>query len=172
MSVSFSFQTQRGYDLISQIVQLYAPFQPHDYVLEGIASLLDGRDLIAITPTGSGKTGYIAYTALVVRELTRHPAKYPDVGDVMKKFPENPLILAICPTNYLEYQLLSQIDLNTLVINSDTQKKAMKQGLPDLWRTAVNDLTISILVLSPEQLTSDQFSECTFPLFSSRGLIR
>ncbi|KAJ3967412.1 hypothetical protein EV361DRAFT_1008809, partial [Lentinula raphanica] len=172
----FSFQTQRGYDLISQIVQLYAPFQPHDYVLEGIASLLDGQDLIAITPTGSGKTGYIAYTALVVRELTRHPAKYPDVGDVIKKFPENPLILAICPTNYLEYQLvsilsmpnryehleltmhqeekLSQIDLTTLVINSDTQKKAMKQGLPDLWRTAVNDLTISILVLSPEQLTS------------------
>ncbi|KAJ3834400.1 hypothetical protein F5878DRAFT_645156 [Lentinula raphanica] len=93
MSVSFSFQTQRSYDLISRIVQLYAPFQPHDYVLEGIASLLDGRDLIAITPTGSGKTGYIAYTALVVHELTRHPAKYPEVGDVMKKFPENPLIL-------------------------------------------------------------------------------
>ncbi|KAJ3964465.1 P-loop containing nucleoside triphosphate hydrolase protein [Lentinula raphanica] len=162
MSVPFSFQSERGHALISQIVQLYAPFQPHDYVLEGVGALLDGKDLIAITPTGSGKTGYIAYTALVVCELTRHPENYPEVGDVAKRFPNDPLILAICPTNYLEYQMeekLACINLNVLVINKETKDKAILQGLPDLWTTAVNDTTISILLLSPEQLTSDEFNK-------------
>ncbi|KAJ3753061.1 P-loop containing nucleoside triphosphate hydrolase protein, partial [Lentinula raphanica] len=155
------FQSERGHALISQIVQLYAPFQPHDYVLEGIGALLDGTDLVAITPTGSGKTTYIAYTALVVRELTRYPANYPEVGDVTKKFPKNPLILAICPTNYLEYQLeekMSRMDLKILVINNETKDHASEKGLPDLWTTAANDNTISILLLSPEQLTADEFA--------------
>ncbi|KAJ3772641.1 hypothetical protein FB446DRAFT_703716 [Lentinula raphanica] len=97
MSIPFSFQSERGHALISQIVRLYAPFQPHDYVLEGVGALLDGKDLIAVTPTGSGKTGYIAYTALVVCELTRHPENYPEVGDVAKKFPNDPLILCTFP---------------------------------------------------------------------------
>ncbi|KAJ3816864.1 hypothetical protein F5880DRAFT_1618840 [Lentinula raphanica] len=103
----FSFKSQAGHALIAQIVQLYAPFRPHDYVLDGIGEMLDGKDLVAITPTGSGKTGYIAFTALVVRELTRYPKKYLEAQNAAKRFPKNPLMLAICPTNYLEYQLLT-----------------------------------------------------------------
>ncbi|KAJ3719964.1 hypothetical protein C8R42DRAFT_672284 [Lentinula raphanica] len=159
MSTSFSFHSELGHALISRIGQLHAPFQPHDYILEGIGALLDGRDLVAITPTGSGKTGYIAYTArVVVRELTRHPESFPEIKNLATKFPENPLILAICPTNYLEYQLedkMSAIGLKVLIINNETKDNAREQGLPDLWATAVEDLTVSILLLSPEQLTSD-----------------
>ncbi|KAJ3757746.1 hypothetical protein EV360DRAFT_83734 [Lentinula raphanica] len=105
-SMISSFKSDNGRALITHIIQLYAPFRPHDYVLDGIGELLDGKDLVAVTPTGSGKTGYIAYTALVVRELTAHPEKYPEVQNLTKKFPKTPLMLAICPTNYLEYQLV------------------------------------------------------------------
>ncbi|KAJ3776943.1 hypothetical protein FB446DRAFT_719716 [Lentinula raphanica] len=86
-STTFTFRSEHGHALISDIVKMYAPFQPHDYVLEGIAALLDGLDLIAVTPTGSGKTGYIAFTTLVVRELTSHPENYPEIEEIIKRFP-------------------------------------------------------------------------------------
>ncbi|KAJ3726680.1 P-loop containing nucleoside triphosphate hydrolase protein [Lentinula raphanica] len=161
-SPRFSFKSQEGHALIIKIVQLYTPFRPHDYVLEGISELLDGRDLVAITPTGSGKTSYIAYTALVVRELTTHPENYPNVQNLTKRFPRNPLILTICPTNYLEYQLeakMANIGLNALIINSETRDEARAQGLPDLWTRVINDLTLSILLLCPEQLKSEEFAK-------------
>ena len=56
----FSFDSPPGHALISRIVQCYVPYVPHDYVLEGVGKVLDGSDLVAITPTGSGKTGYMA----------------------------------------------------------------------------------------------------------------
>ncbi|KAJ3968380.1 P-loop containing nucleoside triphosphate hydrolase protein [Lentinula raphanica] len=141
---------------------MYAPFRPHDYVLEGIAALLDGLNLIAITPTGSGKTGYISFTALVVRELTTHPANYPEIEEIIKRFPMNPLVLAICPTNYLEYQLeekMLSIGLSILVINNDTKAEAQKQNLPDLWTRVIDDITLDVLLLSPEQLTTEEFAK-------------
>ncbi|KAJ3730366.1 P-loop containing nucleoside triphosphate hydrolase protein [Lentinula raphanica] len=162
MSTTFLFSNERGYAFLSKVIQMYAPFQPHDYVLEGIGALLDGRDLIGVTPTGSGKTGYIAYTALVIRELTAHPEQYPEVGENVKKFPRNPLVLAICPTTYLEYQLeekMSIIGLKILVINDETKTKARKSGLPDLWTTAINDTSLNVLLLSPEQLITDEFAK-------------
>ena len=95
--------------MISQILERFIPFVPHDYILEGIAEVLDGKDLVAITPTGSGKTGYMAFTAIVVRELTSIPTKYPEAQNITNKFPKNPLMLAICPTNYMEYQVVSYL---------------------------------------------------------------
>ncbi|KAJ3715175.1 P-loop containing nucleoside triphosphate hydrolase protein [Lentinula raphanica] len=160
-SMISSFKSDNGRALITHIIQLYAPFRPHDYVLDGIGELLDGKDLVAVTLTGSGKTGYIAYTALVVRELTAHPEKYPEVQNLTKKFPKNPLMLAICPTNYLEYQLeqkMSSIGLNVLIINSDTKDHARENGLADLWTRVITDLTLSIILLSPEQLKSEEFA--------------
>ncbi|KAJ3748286.1 P-loop containing nucleoside triphosphate hydrolase protein [Lentinula raphanica] len=154
----FSFRSQAGHTLIAQIVQLYAPFRPHDHVLDGIGEMLDGKDLVAITPTGSGKTGYISFTALVVRELTRYPEKYPEVQNAAKRFPKNPLMLAICPTNYLEYQLMSNITLDILIINKETKEEATRSGSLDLWVRAVNDISLSVLLLSPEQLKSDEFA--------------
>lgn len=110
-STTFAFNSDNGRALISTIIQQYAPYVPHDYLLEGLGEVLEGKDLFAITPTGSGKTGYMAFTALIVRELTTSPERYPEVGKAAKKFPKNPLMLSICPTNYLEYQLVSKFQL-------------------------------------------------------------
>ncbi|KAJ3775980.1 hypothetical protein FB446DRAFT_842792 [Lentinula raphanica] len=155
-----SFGSQEGRALISRIVQLYAPSRPYDYVLDGIGQLLDGVESVAVTLTSLGKTAYIAYTALVIRELTAHPERYPEVQNLAKKFPRNPLMLAICPTSYLNYQLrkrLSSIGLNALIINSKTKGHARENSLADLSKLTT-DLTLSIVLLSPEQLKSEEFA--------------
>lgn len=105
-SQQFSFSSGVGHALISRIIQRFVPYIPHDYVLEGLGRILDRIDVFAITPTGSGKTGFMAFTALVVRELTCRAEQYPEVTDISKKFPKDALMLAICPTNYMEYQLV------------------------------------------------------------------
>ncbi|KAJ3791672.1 hypothetical protein GGU11DRAFT_761411 [Lentinula aff. detonsa] len=69
----YSFSSERGRSLISRIIQQYVPHPAHDYVLEGIGKALDGKDVFAVTPTGSGKTGYMAFTALVVKVLKEKP---------------------------------------------------------------------------------------------------
>ncbi|KAJ3911355.1 P-loop containing nucleoside triphosphate hydrolase protein [Lentinula edodes] len=153
----FRFNSAAGHALISRIVCLYLPYTPHDYVLEGIGHVLDRTDLVAITPTGSGKTGYMAFTALVVRELTLCPEKYPETAQAIQNLPKNPLMLTICPTNYMEYQLeenLAKMSLEVLIINEETTKEAHKKALPDLWRRAQDDTRVSVLLMSPEQLHS------------------
>ena len=47
-----------GRVLCKMILAKYLPYDPHDYQLDGICSAMDGFDLFATTPTGSGKTGY------------------------------------------------------------------------------------------------------------------
>ncbi|KAJ3786380.1 P-loop containing nucleoside triphosphate hydrolase protein [Lentinula aff. detonsa] len=156
----YSFSSERGRSLISRIIQQYVPHPAHDYVLEGIGKALDGKDVFAVTPTGSGKTGYMAFTALVVKVLKEKPEVYPEAKDVAQKFPSNPLMLSICPTNYIEYQQVStdvQFSLPALVINSDTIQEAKDKKLPDLWKRAEEDLKITIILISPEQLRSKQY---------------
>ncbi|KAJ4463461.1 hypothetical protein C8R41DRAFT_927391 [Lentinula lateritia] len=151
----FRFNSAAGHALISRIVCLYLPYTPHDYVLEGIGHVLDGTDLVAITPTGSGKTGYMAFTALVVRELTLCPEKYPETAQAIQNLPKNPLMLTICLTNYMEHQLeenLAKMNLEVLIINGEAE--AHEKALPDLWCHAQDDTRVSVLLMSPEQLHS------------------
>ncbi|KAJ3737299.1 hypothetical protein DFJ43DRAFT_1149139 [Lentinula guzmanii] len=77
----YSFSSERGRSLSSRIIQQYVPHPAHDYVLEGIGKALDGKDVFAVTPTGSGKTGYMAFTALVVKVLKDKPEVYPEAKD-------------------------------------------------------------------------------------------
>ncbi|KAH7878315.1 P-loop containing nucleoside triphosphate hydrolase protein, partial [Lentinula edodes] len=154
------FDSPPGHALISRIVQCYVPYVPHDYVLEGVGKVLDGSDLVAITPTGSGKTGYMAFTALVMRELSASPESYLHLKDIIKKFPKHPLMLAICPTDYLEYQMeenFARISLNILVINNDTLQAARLNKHPELWQQAQDNLSLSIILISPEQLKSKSY---------------
>uniref|UniRef100_A0A0W0EYT3 DNA 3'-5' helicase n=1 Tax=Moniliophthora roreri TaxID=221103 RepID=A0A0W0EYT3_MONRR len=159
----FTSSSPDGLSLCSRIIQKYAPYVPHDYILDGVAAVLDGKDLIAITPTGSGKTGYMAFFLLIVKELVEHPTKYPEIPDVVRKqFPEHPLMLVICPTDYMEYQLeenFSKLSLKSLIINMTTTCAAYEAALPDLWKCSQDDLAVSAVLMSPEQLTSSEFGQ-------------
>lgn len=104
----FKFSTTEGYTLCRQILLDKLPYEPHDVQIEGICKVLDGVDLFAILATGSGKTGFISMYMLVVLAVNEDPSICPTAN-----FPDNPCILVICPTKYLEHQQVSAINFQS-----------------------------------------------------------
>ncbi|KAL0956775.1 hypothetical protein HGRIS_002895 [Hohenbuehelia grisea] len=63
-SQPFKWSTPAGWELCQSILtDLRLGYEPHDFQIEGVCKSLDGVDLMAITPTGSGKTGFYVYHA-------------------------------------------------------------------------------------------------------------
>ena len=58
-----------GLKLAQELLQPLIPHDIHDYILEGICKALDRKDVLAITPTGGGKTGYYYGYVLLLRVL-------------------------------------------------------------------------------------------------------
>lgn len=54
---------------------------------------------------------------------------------------------------------MSELGLKLLVINEETKAEANENNRPDLWARAVDDLSISIVVMSPEQLKSSEYAQ-------------
>jgi superfamily II DNA or RNA helicase len=100
---SFRFYSPEGSILVHQILLTALPtFEPHIYQLEGVCKVLDKIDLVAVTPTGSGKTGFLFLTILVMIAIAANPSLCPSV-----KFPRNPAVVVVCPTNSIEQQMVS-----------------------------------------------------------------
>ncbi|RDB23912.1 hypothetical protein Hypma_009482 [Hypsizygus marmoreus] len=109
------------------------PFEPHNYLLEGIGKSLDGVDLAAVTPTGSGKTGFFYMFILVIMAINSNPSLCPSA-----KFPEDPVLIVICPTNYVENQMaknMPNLSISALAINALTVASARIEG-GNLWEEA------------------------------------
>jgi ATP-dependent helicase YprA (DUF1998 family) len=87
-----------GRVLCKMILAKYLPYDPHDYQLDGICSALDGFDLFATTPTGSGKMGYFIMFMLVIREIAANQA----LALGQEKIPKDPAMIVVCPTKALE----------------------------------------------------------------------
>jgi superfamily II DNA/RNA helicase len=98
----FVFSSPEGYALCRHILKEHLPYDPHDVQIEGICKILDNVDLFAVLATGSGKTSFLSMYMLVVLAIQRDPSLCPTA-----KFPENPCLLVICPTKYLEHQMVS-----------------------------------------------------------------
>jgi hypothetical protein len=100
--LAFKFYSAPGFKLARQILLEVLPhFDPHHYQIDGICKVLDGVDLVAVTPTGSGKTAYLFLSILVMIALSKSPALCPTV-----KFPKDPAIVVVCPTNSIEQQMV------------------------------------------------------------------
>ncbi|KAJ3963697.1 P-loop containing nucleoside triphosphate hydrolase protein [Lentinula raphanica] len=54
---------------------------------------------------------------------------------------------------------MSSLGLRILVINNDTKAEAQKQNLPDLWTRVIDDTALDVLLLSPEQLITEEFAK-------------
>ena len=105
MPETFIWSSPAGFQLVRRIIKSTAiPYEPHDYQLEGVCKSLDGIDLFAITPTGSGKTGYYILYILVVLAVIKDPTLCPSA-----KFPENPCLLIICPTIPLQMEMVRDL---------------------------------------------------------------
>jgi replicative superfamily II helicase len=98
----FIFSSTEGYALCHSILRPVLPYDPHDYELEGVCKALDGVNILAILPTGSGKTGLLSMFLIVVRALVANSS----LCLTVRNFPENPAMLVICPTNYIEHQIV------------------------------------------------------------------
>ncbi|KAJ6618975.1 hypothetical protein B0H10DRAFT_2217247 [Mycena sp. CBHHK59/15] len=120
--------------------------------MDGICKVLDGVDLVAVTPTRSGKTAYLFLTILVMMAISKTPLLCPAIN-VLK----DPAIVVVCPTNSIEQQIdanMEKLGVPALTINSDTVAAARLRG-EDLWKKV--SAGIPMLILGPEQLISKGF---------------
>ncbi|EPQ59180.1 hypothetical protein GLOTRDRAFT_34856, partial [Gloeophyllum trabeum ATCC 11539] len=148
-----AFSSPEGRIWTRSILRKLVPFDPHDYQLEGVCKCLDGVDLFAITATGDGKTGYFYMYILMVIYLSNNSAAWPK-GTF---FPQDPVIIVVCPTNGIEEQMASKMTafgLRTLAVNSHTLHEAAERK-EDLW--VIARTRIAMLMLSPEQLVAKGF---------------
>ncbi|KAJ7930250.1 P-loop containing nucleoside triphosphate hydrolase protein [Mycena leptocephala] len=165
--IAFKFHSPEGFDLARKILLGALPhFEPHSYQMDGICKVLDGIDLVAVTPTGSGKTGYLFLTILVMIAIANFAmvavALFPDEESITLpdcQVPKDLAIVVVCPTNSIEQQMdenMGKLGIAALTINSDTVAAARLAG-KDLWaRTRAG---ISMLILGPEQLISKGFRD-------------
>ncbi|KAJ7754625.1 P-loop containing nucleoside triphosphate hydrolase protein [Mycena maculata] len=151
----FTFSSSAGSDLVREILLTALPtFEAHSYQMEGICKVLDKVDLVAVTPTGSGKTGFLFLTIIVMIAIAANPSLCPSVS-----FPKDPAIVVVCPTNSIEQQMeenMGKLGIAALMINADTVAAARLRG-ENLWMKAREG--ISMLIVGPEQLISKGFQD-------------
>ncbi|KAI0713538.1 P-loop containing nucleoside triphosphate hydrolase protein, partial [Earliella scabrosa] len=164
-SAGFLFSSVEGYALVRGLLARHLSYTPHDYQLEGVCKVLDGSDLVAVLPTGAGKTGYFTFYLLLLLAIAHDTSLQPLAPHV----PQDPCVLMVYPTNGLEEEQAKAFDrvgIKSLVINSDSVSRARKDGR-DLWVVARKEITV--ILLSPEQLATPGFdSLLQQPTFQSR----
>ncbi|PIL25360.1 hypothetical protein GSI_13250 [Ganoderma sinense ZZ0214-1] len=151
---SFVWSSPEGYRLARTILRPSLPFDPHDYQLEGVCKVLDGYDLLAVIPTGAGKTGYLLIYILLLIALSNNPNL---CSPARTGIPRDPGMLIAYPTIGLEEEMaivFERFKVKTLVINSNTLQVARRERR-DLWSAAVQGY--SLILLSPELLSSPGF---------------
>jgi len=100
----FVWSGEEGHRLCRDILKHKLPYEPYQVQVEGVCKVLDGVDLLAILPTGMGKTTFISMYMLVVLAVKEDPALCPNMD-----IPDNPCTMVICPTQYLKHQMVSNI---------------------------------------------------------------
>jgi hypothetical protein len=73
----------------------------HDVQIEGFCKILDNIDLLAVLATGSGKAAFVSMFILIVLAIKKNSSLC-----LTAKFPDNPCVLFMCPTKYLEHQMV------------------------------------------------------------------
>lgn len=98
---SFQSSSPAGLELVRDILKSYLTFDPHIYQLEGVCQSLDGKDLLAILPTGSRKTGLFYMYMLILIHLGNNKSTMP-THFKPPNFHKDPAMVIIYPTNGLE----------------------------------------------------------------------
>ncbi|EJD49873.1 hypothetical protein AURDEDRAFT_58743, partial [Auricularia subglabra TFB-10046 SS5] len=148
----YSFTTPLGQRLLREILRERLPFDPHDYLLDWTAAILNGHHLLGITATGDGKSCLSYFPLLVMQYFARQSEK--PAGWL---WPDDPMVLVICPTKGIEEEQAADmiaLDIRALAINSDLVSAARLKGI-DLWQHARAQ---DMLFLSPEMLASTGFA--------------
>lgn len=96
------FSTPEGHRFVHSILRPLLPYDPHTYQLEGVCASLDGKDLIALLATGSGKTAFFSMYMLMLRALSINP----NLCSPPRKIPQDPAMVIVCPTIGLEEDMV------------------------------------------------------------------
>ncbi|KAI0052629.1 hypothetical protein FA95DRAFT_1601673 [Auriscalpium vulgare] len=91
--------SEDNFRLARTLLRPLVPFDIHDYQLEGACALVQGTDLLACLPTGSGKTA-LFYLPLLLSTALKKCTQLPE--SQRARFPANQALLAVLPTNSLE----------------------------------------------------------------------
>jgi Lhr-like helicase len=98
-----AFSNPAGFALVKKTIQDTLGLEPHGYQTRGVCATLDGRNLLAIIPTGGGKTGFVYMYLRALLQLRTDPRLH---EKVRKKMPERPALVYVLPTNGLEFELV------------------------------------------------------------------
>ena len=96
---AFSFSSGAGTEHVRQVLRNTWPHTPHDYQLEAVTKALDGTDVLAILPTGAGKTAILTMIMLILTHMEEIPGGF---TQNIRQFPEGPIMVIVYPTNCLE----------------------------------------------------------------------
>ena len=99
----YVFSTPEGHGLAQNILRPQLPYDPHDPQLEGICEAVDGVDIMVLTCTGSGKTGYFTMYMLLMLSLAANPGL---VKPLKKEVPSNPVMVVVFLTNGVEEEMV------------------------------------------------------------------
>ncbi|KAH9910556.1 P-loop containing nucleoside triphosphate hydrolase protein [Epithele typhae] len=151
-SAVFAFNSTAGRALCRQIISARFGYDPHDYQLDGVTRALDGLDILAITPTGSGKTGFLTMYLVVMQAVMEQPLLLPSPPS--RHFQHRAAMVVVCPTIALQVDMATKFTacgLRPIVINKDALTTARPRNLWD-------DVPDSdVLLVAPEQLDKKGF---------------
>jgi len=106
----FSFSSEAGKSLVRQFLQDLWPHTPRNHQLEAVTKALDGTDVLAILPTGTGKTAILTMFMLVLTHMKAHLDRY---APHSVRFPDDPIMVVVYPTNCLEEEQVRTYTLET-----------------------------------------------------------
>ncbi|RDX49287.1 hypothetical protein OH76DRAFT_1403856 [Lentinus brumalis] len=101
-SPPYIFSSAEGRLLCRNIISKKLGFDPHDYQLDRVCQALDGFDLLAVTPTGSGKTGFMTMYLLVMHAIMGDPSL---CDNPPPHFRKDASMVVVCPTKSLELDM-------------------------------------------------------------------
>ena len=102
-SSPLGLSSPEGLRLARQLLCPQLPHDIHDYVLEGVCKAMDGVHVLAVAPTGGGKTGYFYGFILLLRALQKMNSPCPLLK---KKYPVDPAMVIVFPTKGLEEEMV------------------------------------------------------------------
>ncbi|KAF8239153.1 hypothetical protein L208DRAFT_1239175 [Tricholoma matsutake] len=153
----FTFSSTEGQQLVQKILVDGLLFEPHNDQIAGVCKTLDGINILIVSVTGSGKTGYFFMVLIVIITINNNLQLCPSV-----KFKKDPAMIVLCPTNALEVEMRDKMitfGLTVIALNRDTIEEAQQLHQEDLWETAHTG--IAVILTNMEQLSLRGFAKLT-----------
>ena len=96
-----SLSNPEGFAVIRDGMQSLVGYDPHDYQIEAVARVVEGQDVLALLPTGAGKTGIFVMAIHALIKMNTDPTWARSYSAISSRIPDSPAMIAIYPTNTL-----------------------------------------------------------------------